>query len=104
MEVRTLDTRVDRFIVSLEKMTIPKVMRFMKTLKHFGPTIGMPYSKKIDRHLFELRIAGKQSVRIFYAYHSGVIILLHGYVKKTQKIAQKELDTARSRLLSLDMT
>lgn len=59
MEVRTLDTRIDHFIGSLEKMTIPKIVRFMKTLEHFGPTIGMPYSKKNRQTSFRVAYCRK---------------------------------------------
>jgi len=58
-------------------------------------------SKKIQgiKGLFELRIRGKNVItRFFYCYRKDkIIILLHAFIKKTQKIPNKELDIAIKR-------
>ncbi|MBT3864973.1 type II toxin-antitoxin system RelE/ParE family toxin [Candidatus Peregrinibacteria bacterium] len=62
----------------------------------------MPHSKKIDDKLFELRIRGKKEVRIIYCFYRNTIILLHAFVKKTQKIPKRSILVAKNRLNSLD--
>ncbi|MHA1658559.1 MAG: type II toxin-antitoxin system RelE/ParE family toxin [Promethearchaeota archaeon] len=52
--------------------------------------------------LFELRIRGKQEVRIFYTFHKSQIILFHGFVKKSQKIPKKEIRVAFQKLKQLE--
>ena len=62
----------------------------------------LPHTKKISANLFELRISGKQEIRIFYSFHKSQIFLLHGFVKKSQKIPQKEIKIASQKLKLLD--
>lgn len=59
-----------------------------------------PLSKHVEPGLWELRIrAGSDILRIMYTFAKGqVIILLHTFVKKQQKMPTSELETARKRL------
>jgi phage-related protein len=97
----SLDPKIERFISSLNKETIAKVLRTIDLLEEFGHQLGMPHSKKVATWLFELRIRGKQEIRIFYAFHKGAVHLLHGFVKKSQKTPRKELAIAITKLKSL---
>ena len=101
MEQLQSNTYVDEFIASLEESTISKILRMIEILKEEGPRIGMPYSKKVESHIFELRIHGEQAVRIFYTFYRGRVILLHAYKKKSEKIPLKELMLAKRRLYVL---
>lgn len=71
-------------------------------LEKFGPKLGTPHVKKISGSLFELRISGGQEVRIFYSFHKSQIFLLHGFIKKTQKIPWKEIKIAFQKQKLLD--
>lgn len=102
MNIQLFDKKLERFIYSLEKYTLAKVLRTIDLLQKFGSQLGMPQSKKVDRKLFELRIRGVQEVRIFYTFKNNKAILLHGYLKKSQKIPKKELQAAQECLLRLD--
>jgi len=77
-------------------------LRSIDLLERFGCDLQMPHSKKIKNNLFELRIRGQQEVRIFYTFHQQQIILLHGFIKKSQKILKKELDLALQKMRGLD--
>lgn len=102
MEIRILDSSLERFIKSLEKSTIAKVLRTLNLLEKFGYELGLPHSKKISNRLYELRIRSAQEVRIFYTFCKSQIFLLHGFIKKTQKVPQKEIHTALQKLKTLD--
>jgi len=102
MEIKFFDGALEKFISGLEKPIIAKVLRTIDLLESFGQQLGMPHSKKVDKGLFELRVRGKQEVRVFYAFHDNQAILLHGFVKKSQKITKKELNTANQKLTALD--
>jgi len=102
MEIRVFDTSLEKFIRSLQKPTIAKALRTIDLLEKFGQKLASPHTKKISARLFELRISGKQEVRIFYSFHKLQIFLLHGFVKKSQKIPRKEMKTAFQKLKSLD--
>lgn len=102
MEMIFIDSKIEKFITSLEKRTIAKVLRTFDLLKEFGSNLGMPHSKPIKKGLFELRIRGEQEVRIVYVFHDNRIILLHGFLKKTNKIPENELKTAIKKKELLD--
>lgn len=102
MEIRIFDDSVEKFIHSLEKSTIAKVLRTIDLLETFGSRLGMPHSKKVGANLLELRVRGNQEVRIFYAFHKTSIVLLHGFVKKSDKIPFRELQVARQKGRALD--
>lgn len=65
----------------------------------FGWPLGMPLVKKVEPDLWEVRSSIKNGiVRILFTVVDGKMVLLHGFIKKSQKIAQNDLDTARQRL------
>jgi len=102
MEIRIFDTSLEKFIKNLQKPITAKVLRTIDLLEKFGPKLGLPHTKKISVRLFELRVFGKQEVRIFYSFHKSQIFLLHGFVKKSKKIPQKEINLALQKLKLLD--
>lgn len=102
MKIEIFNDSVEKFIQSLEKNTVAKVIHTIELLEKFGNRLDFPHSKMISRGIFELRINGNQSVRIFYAFSKNKAVLLHGFVKKTPKIPKKEIDIATKRLNSLE--
>lgn len=102
MQIKIFDSILEQFIQSLEKATIAKVLRTIDLLERFGHQLGMPHSKKIGAALFELRVRGQQEIRIFYTFQNNTIVLLHGFIKKSQRIPKRELHTAHQKLLTLD--
>ncbi len=102
MEIKIFDKSLEKFIRSLEKQTIAKVLRTTDLLEEFGYKLGSPHIKKISDNLFELRVQGKQEIRIFYIFSKNQIILLHGFVKKSQKTPKREIEIAQRKLQLLD--
>lgn len=66
----------------------------------FGANLGMPHTKAIESGLFELRVKGKEGIaRIFYCTKIGQrIVMLHVFIKKSQKTPKRELKLAIQRL------
>ena len=62
-----------------------------------------PHSKVLGQGLFEIRVRSKNDIaRIIYTFTTGrKIILLHGFIKKTEKTSLKELEIAKERLKNL---
>ena len=77
-----VNATVEKFITSLQAHSIAKVLRTIDLLERFGNQLSMPHSKKLNAHLFELRIRGQQEVRILYCFHKGKAHLLLGFIKK----------------------
>ena len=65
-----------------------------------GANLGEPHTKAMGDGLFELRLIGAEGIaRVMYCTLSGRrIVMLHGFVKKTQKTPRVELETAMRRM------
>jgi phage-related protein len=73
----------------------------IKTVQ-FGWPIGMPLVRKVETDLWEVRSHLKDGIaRVLFTVLADKIVLLHGFVKKSQKIPQSDLGTARLRLMRL---
>ena len=68
-------------------------------MMEFGGNIGMPYTKALGDGLFEIRLKGQEGIaRVFYCTMVDKnIVILHSFVKKTDKIPSKELDISIKR-------
>jgi phage-related protein len=86
---------VESFLTSLQEKEIAKAIRTIELLEEFGHDLGMPHSRHMADGLLELRIHGKREIRIFYCFHKHKAVLLHAYIKKTEKAENKELTRAR---------
>ena len=66
----------------------------------FGPDLGLPYTRAMGEGLFELRLKAAEGVaRVFYCTMVGKkIVVLHQFIKKTDKTPPRELETARRRM------
>lgn len=92
---------VEEFLKSLDEPTIAKASHEIDLLEKHGPYLSMPHSKKLTAKLYELRIRGKQEIRIIYGFIKNDIYLLHAFKKQKQQTPRKELETALKRLRSL---
>ncbi len=73
----------------------------IKTVQ-FGWPIGMPVVRKIEKNLWEVRSRIQNGIaRTLFTVVGTDIVLLHGFVKKSQKIPEVDLHTARARLKDL---
>lgn len=74
-------------------------MGFDIALVEFGWPIGMPTCRALSSGLWEVRtnLSGGRIARVIFCIVPGTIVLLHGFVKKTQKTPQRELDLAQKR-------
>jgi len=69
----------------------------------YGWPLGMPLIRKIERGLWEVHSNIAAGIaRVFFTVMDRTMILLHGFVKKSQKTPQNELETARRRLSNLE--
>jgi len=89
-----------KFIEALSNEAKVKVFRIIKLLKDYGVLLKEPYTRQIKGKVRELRIKGNQgAIRILYFTYTGKrFILLHGFVKKTDKTPVREIEVAEKRL------
>ena len=71
----------------------------------FGWPIGMPLCRQLKgrKSLWEVRSHLKDGriTRVFFCAHEGAMVLLHGFVKKTQKTPEHEIELAEKRMRGL---
>jgi phage-related protein len=89
--VEFINQEVYNFLLSFDDETVAKILGGLELLNELGYLLRPPKSKMIMKNLYELRISGNLSVRIFYTFYKNKIFVLHAFVKKSQKIPQQEL-------------
>lgn len=69
-------------------------------MQALGPNLGEPHTKAFGNGLFELRLKGAEGIaRVFFCTIIGRrVVMLHSFVKKTDKTPLRELAVAESRL------
>lgn len=73
-----------------------KIFSYVRALEEYGTRIGNPIVKHIDGNLWELR---PLSNRIFFFYwKDNKFVLVHYYIKKSQKAPKKEIKKAMSNI------
>ncbi|MDZ4169602.1 MAG: type II toxin-antitoxin system RelE/ParE family toxin [Coriobacteriia bacterium] len=74
--------------------------RLVELLIEFGPDVRMPHSRAMGDGLFELRPRGREGIgRALYCFLVGQqVMVLHGFVKKSQATPKRDLEIARRRL------
>ena len=81
------------------RIKVKKIQDYMKMLMHYGTQAGEPYVKHIEGEIWELRPLRD---RIFFvAWVNDSFVLLHHFMKKTQKTPSKEIEKAKRELADL---
>ena len=91
---------VKEFLNSLSLPAKAKMMRLIEFLAERGVLLKEPYTKQIRGKIRELRIKDKQgAVRVLYFTYTGKrFILLHGFIKKTDKTPENDIEIAEKRM------
>lgn len=99
-QIKYYNQKLEKEILNLPEGLLARYLRFTDLMLEFGSNLGLPHTKAIDNGLFELRVKSKEGIaRVFYCTKVGKkIIMLHSYVKKSQKTPKKELKIAKSRI------
>lgn len=73
----------------------------MKTVQ-FGWPLGMPLVRSMGGGIWEVRIRLENRIaRVLFVLDGSTMVLLHGFIKKTQATSQSDLDLAKDRLKQL---
>ena len=93
------DNPVSDFLDKLEKSQQTKLLRVINYIEVYGLHSVLPHLKRLTgTSLWEIRILGKDNLRILYVLiHEDEVLLLHGFVKKVQKAPRREIDIALNR-------
>ena len=73
----------------------------IKTVQ-FGWPLGMPVVRNLGGGLWEVRTRLENRIaRVLFALEGSTLVLLHGFIKKSQATPQADLDLAKDRLKQL---
>lgn len=70
----------------------------------YGWPVGMPICRPLGDGLWEVRssLPSRREARIIFSVIDEQMVLLHGFIKKTQKTPKAELDLALKRLKDIN--
>jgi phage-related protein len=91
---------VEQAISKLPPGMAAKYVHLTDLMMEFGANLGMPHTRAMSDGLFELRVKGQEGIaRVFYCTLVGKrIVVLHSFIKKSQKTPAKELKIAKRRM------
>jgi len=81
------------------RIKLNKIREYVKILSEYGTHVGEPYIKHLDGDIWELRPLRDRI--LFVGWVNGSYVLLHQFMKKTQKTPAKEINIAKQRLADL---
>ncbi|MCI8828993.1 MAG: type II toxin-antitoxin system RelE/ParE family toxin [Ruminiclostridium sp.] len=76
-----------------------KINDYIEILSKYGTQAGEPYLKHLEGGIWELRPLRDRI--LFVAWYDGGFVLLHTFVKKTQKTPAREIEKAKRELEDL---
>jgi len=79
------------------RIKLNKIREYIAALSEYGVSAGEPYIKHLDGAIWELRPIRDRI--LFAAWDGNDFVLLHCFVKSTQKTPRKEIDRARRNLI-----
>ncbi len=79
------------------RIKLTKINDYIQALSMYGTRIGMPYVKHLEGEIWEIRPTRDRI--LFAARYEGGFVLLHHFVKKTQKTPKREIERAKRALL-----
>ncbi len=92
------------WLLSLSPQDRKSIGDDMRTVE-FGWPIGMPLCRSLKgrKGLWEIRTSLEDGriARIFFCAQKGRLVLLHGFIKKSRKTPDHEIDIAENRMRGL---
>jgi phage-related protein len=76
-----------------------RMIKLLELIEKHGANIGSPHTESMGDGLFEVRAKAKEGIgRSLYCYMKGRhIVVLHAFVKKSNKTPKQDLDLAKKR-------
>lgn len=94
---------VEKDILSLPSTLLARYFNLSDRMEIYGANLGEPHTLAFGDGLFELRLKGAEGIaRVFYCTLIGRrIVMLHSFVKKSQKTPPRERRIAETRMKEL---
>ena len=91
---------VQEHILTLPDTIAARYVFLTRRICAVGPNLGSPHTDAFGDGLFELRLKGAEGIaRVFFCALIGRrVMMLHSFVKKSQKTPAREIEVARKRM------
>ena len=78
---------------------VARFVHLAERMELYGANLGMPHTRAMGDSLFEMRLKSTEGIaRVFYCTLVGRrVVMLHQFVKKTDKTPRQDLAIARQR-------
>ena len=95
--------KVEKETLAFPTGVLANLLHIMEMMEELGPNLGKPHTSSMGDGLFEIRAKGKEGIgrSLFCVVLDKEIVVLHSFIKKSQKTPKKALDKARKRLKEL---
>jgi phage-related protein len=99
-QIKYYNAKLEEKILNLPTGLLARYLRLTDLMLEYGSNLGLPHTKPIEKGLFELRVKSKEGIaRVFFCTKIGKkIIMLHSFIKKSQKTPKKEIKKAQKRM------
>ncbi|NQX87411.1 MAG: type II toxin-antitoxin system RelE/ParE family toxin [Halioglobus sp.] len=103
-KITFFDQKVEDETLALPAGILANFLHVLELIEDFGPALGKPHTAPMGTGLFEIRAKGKEGIgrALFCTVKGQEIVILHSFVKKTQRTPKKEIEKARRRMKELD--
>lgn len=91
---------VQEEILAMPAGFLGRYLRYSDRMEIYGPDLGMPHTRAMGEGLFELRLKAADGIaRVFFCTLTGrKIVILHQFMKKSDKTPRRELAIAIRRM------
>lgn len=95
------ESPVKDFLLTLTDIQQEKLIRILKYIEEYGLESVARHVRKLQGSLlWEIRILGKDNIRVLYIIPTlQIVLLLHGFIKKSQKTPIQDILTGEKRLV-----
>src|SRR3990170_5382598 len=83
------------FLDKLPDKAKGKALKWIQKLEEDGPNLTRPYADIVRGKIRELRlIFSSRHLRFLYFFYHKYIVITHGFIKRTDKISENEIERA----------
>ena len=99
-EITYHDEKLQEAVLALPAGLLARYLHLTDRMLQYGPDLGMPHTRAMGAGLVEMRLKSQEGIgRVFYCtLLARRIVMLHQFVKKTDKTPAKEMAVARKRM------
>jgi len=91
---------VEDAILAMPPKIQARMLKLLELIEEHGANLGSPHTESMGDGLFDIRVKAKEGIgRGLFCYMNGPhVLILHAFIKKSQKTPKPDLKLARDRM------